>query len=337
VNLPAQGLLPPINEPPADHGESNGVRADLSLSIYLTIINAARPDSTGIHQSTNALKECSNQTKQGIICSRILISINHGKPGNARSYLAKGERWLRISVVTHQSGKTLTTLYLTALFSDKFSPALNLTDNDLNGCSQAIWIAIKMNHPKITFKESMRRFSTDRRRLLTIMSERQLLTGPLIWPPGLTSVLLYRMSRFCYERQWGVAARLFWQLNLFLTGADISPISNIGEGFVIIHPVAVTVAGSAGRNFTVEGWGGLGGGISLEDIGAGPGLPLLGDNTTLHRGAMVLGAVTLGTNVVVGPGCTVTQCLPSDTQTRPQKFRSRRLQETAPEKSTTAT
>jgi len=185
-----------------------------------------------------------------------------------------------------------------------------------------------MKHQSINFKESMRRFSIDRRRLLVIMRNRQLLTGPLIWPPGLTPVFLYRLSRFCYERQWGIAARLIWQFNLFVTGADISPISDIGEGFVIIHPVSVTVAGSAGQNFTVEGLGGLGGGISLEDIGAGPGLPLLGDNITLHRGAMVLGAVTLGDNVVVGPGCTVTQCLPANTQTRPQKFRSRLLQET---------
>lgn len=69
--------------------------------------------------------------------------------------------------------------------------------------------------------------------------------------------------------------------------------------------------GKSGANLSVHGHGGMGGGISAEDIGAGPGLPVLGANVCLHFSAFVLGPVRIGDGAVLGPRCVVTRDVPA--------------------------
>lgn len=58
---------------------------------------------------------------------------------------------------------------------------------------------------------------------------------------------------------------------------------------------------------------GCGGGSGLvTDIGAGPGLPVLGDGVVLEPGAMVMGPIRLGNRVIVGARCFVAKSLPDD-------------------------
>jgi serine O-acetyltransferase len=135
------------------------------------------------------------------------------------------------------------------------------------------------------------------------------------------SVWLHRWSHYCFARGWRIAARVLWHLNLWLTGTDLSPMSRLGEGLVIVHPVAVTVVGNAGARLTIEGLGGMGGGRSLADVGAGPGLPVLGDDVWLARGAMVLGPVRVGSDVYVAPGCTVVRDIEPGTRVTPHDVR----------------
>lgn len=126
------------------------------------------------------------------------------------------------------------------------------------------------------------------------------------------AVRLYRLA--CYHHGNGrrSLARLFWQANLVLTGADITPITLIGPGLVIPRPQGVTLFGVAGRNLTIMGMAVIGGGTSRQDIGAGPGRPLLGNDVTFDMGAMVLGPVRIGNRVHIGAGCTVMQDLADD-------------------------
>ena len=165
----------------------------------------------------------------------------------------------------------------------------------------------------MTLAQTRRLIVLDRGRLVQCLRDRGVETGTA-FSPALLCVRLYRYSRWCHVKGWNRAARVLWQLNLFLTGADISPLSDIGEGFLVVHPFAVTVSGKAGKNFTIAGWGGLGGGMSLQDVGAGPGIPLLGDDVCLDRSAMVLGPVRVGNRVRIGPGCTVVRDLPDGAQ-----------------------
>lgn len=105
-------------------------------------------------------------------------------------------------------------------------------------------------------------------------------------------------------------ARFFWQLNLIITGADISPISDLGGGLVIKMPEKVIIIGKVGKNCTFLGQAGLGGGRSTKDIGAGPGLPVLRDNVSIGFGATVLGPVYVGSNTFIGPRVQVYKDIP---------------------------
>jgi serine O-acetyltransferase len=160
----------------------------------------------------------------------------------------------------------------------------------------------------LTFAETRRRLRADRARLVECLRARGAPTG-VTGSPAWIAVRMHRGSRYLYACGWPVLARIAWQANLWLTGADISPSSELGEGLVIVHPFGVTVTGSAGRNLTIEGLGGMGGGMSLEDIGAGPGVPVLGDDVYIDRNAMVLGPVRVGDGARIGPGCTIVRDL----------------------------
>lgn len=163
----------------------------------------------------------------------------------------------------------------------------------------------------------------DRERLEARLAECSGTKGCVRCSPAWVSVMLHRWSRWLFLRGWTIAARLVWQVNLWLTGADISPMSALGPGLVIVHPFAVTIIGDAGRNLLVEGWGGMGGGMSLDDIGAGPGVPVLGDDVWLERGAMVLGPVSIGDRVRIGAGCTVVHDVDGDCTVDPLPVRVR--------------
>lgn len=161
----------------------------------------------------------------------------------------------------------------------------------------------------ITWTETRARLRADRARITTLLAEREGGAPRLLWlHPMYQCVLLHRLSHFCYRRGHRMAARFFWHLNLLCTGCDISMLSDIGGGFVATHPAAVGMMGKAGRNCTVFGPGGIGGGTpNPADIGGGPGLPVLADDVTIAPGALVLGPVRVGRGAWIGAGAIVTR------------------------------
>lgn len=137
-------------------------------------------------------------------------------------------------------------------------------------------------------------------------------------PPSLFSspylcVWLFRVSHFLHHKGRIRIARLIWQVNLFVTGADIHPTADFGPGLLILHPVGVTLVGAAGKNLTVMALAGLGGELGRrEDVGGGRGVPVLGNDVYLAPAAGVLGPVTIGHRVVFSAGCIVTRDVADD-------------------------
>lgn len=126
-------------------------------------------------------------------------------------------------------------------------------------------------------------------------------------------VWLQRWSHWLHGRGHRGLARLVYHLNLMLTGADLPPGSDIGGGWLVTAPVAIVVCGKAGRNFTVGTLSGLGGEMGSDaDVGAGPGLPCVGDNVSIGSHAGVLGALRVGNNVTIAAGCVVRKDVPDD-------------------------
>jgi serine acetyltransferase len=97
------------------------------------------------------------------------------------------------------------------------------------------------------------------------------------------------------------------QVNSLVTGADIHPACDFGGGLLIPHPAALTASGNAGRNLTMMPLSGIGMLPRDEDVGAGPGLPLLGDDVWLGAGCGVLGPVRVGDGARLQPGAALTR------------------------------
>jgi serine O-acetyltransferase len=128
--------------------------------------------------------------------------------------------------------------------------------------------------------------------------------------PSYQAIALHRVAHYFYQRKMRWVARFFWHLDLFLTGCDIPAISDIGAGAVILHPQGSVIVGKIGRNAFFFGQNGMGGGISAEDIGAGSGLPMVGDDVVFGFGSIILGPVRVGSGARLGPRCLVARDIP---------------------------
>lgn len=60
------------------------------------------------------------------------------------------------------------------------------------------------------------------------------------------------------------------------------------------------------------GDGGIGGGFDSNDIGGGPGLPVVGDDVMMAFRSMVLGPVRIGNGTRIGPSAQVMRNVPAN-------------------------
>lgn len=180
----------------------------------------------------------------------------------------------------------------------------------------------------ITFGETVERIRADRARLRAMFEGDPVRGQAVLWfDPSYRAVVLHRWSHYFFCRGKRLLARFLWHANLRLTGADISPISDLGGGLVIVEPLACILIGKAGSNLTVRGHAGFGGGMSRDDIGAGPGLPVLGNDVELDFGCVVLGPVRVGDGTYIGPRCVVRTSVPDWSRVMSAEPKVRRLVE----------
>jgi len=128
--------------------------------------------------------------------------------------------------------------------------------------------------------------------------------------PGHVALWAYRLSHYLYRRGFRNTARLLTTLTLYLTQIDIPPTTVIGEACLLAHP-PIVLSGRIGDRYTLWGDGGCGGGFGSEDVGAGPGLPVIGNDVVMAVRSMVLGPVRIGDGVGIGPGCNVMRDVPA--------------------------
>lgn len=145
---------------------------------------------------------------------------------------------------------------------------------------------------------------------------------------GLHAILLHRMAHFLYEERLPFVPRFVSQINRFLTGIEIHPGAQIGEGFFIDHGSGVVIGETTevGNNVTLYQ------GVTLGGTGKETGKrhPTLMDNVTVGAGAKVLGSVTIGENAKIGAGSIVIHDVPPDSTVvgnpgRPVRERGRKV------------
>ena len=165
----------------------------------------------------------------------------------------------------------------------------------------------------ITARATRDRLKQDKQRLRSSFDAGD--SGHMPWlafHPSFQALWLHRWSHHHHARGNRLFARFLWHLNLLLTGADLSPISDIGPGCLLCHPAGTVFFGRSASRLTLLGRVTVGGGRGTTNIGAGPGLPVLGDDVVLGHGTLVLGAVRIGDRVCVGAGALVITDVPDD-------------------------
>ena len=134
----------------------------------------------------------------------------------------------------------------------------------------------------------------------------------LLFDNGFQAVVLYRWARWFKRCKIPFLGPFTARVSLFLTGVDISPSAEIGPGLRISHGVGIVVGGYARIGS---------GAVLLHQVTLGSPserrvaeMPTLGDDVFVSAGAKLIGAITLGDRVVVGPNAVVAEDVPADSK-----------------------
>jgi serine O-acetyltransferase len=143
--------------------------------------------------------------------------------------------------------------------------------------------------------------------------------------PGFHSVLLYRLSRWCYLHRMRAVSILINYLCSILTGAQISHAAEIGKGLVIYHPHGIVVGRTAvlGEYCVL-----VHGNVIGQRLGGGD-RPLIGDRFYAATGAKILGRIHIGNDVRVGANSVVVDSLPDGVTVAGNPARIVRMSEAA--------
>ena len=128
--------------------------------------------------------------------------------------------------------------------------------------------------------------------------------------PGLQALLLHRFAHWLFLLRIPLIPRLISHISRFITGIEIHPGAQIGQGVFIDHGMGVVIGETAiigDRSLIYQG-------VTLGGTGKETGKrhPTLGDNVVVGAGAKVLGNLQIGDNVRIGAGSVVLRNVPSD-------------------------
>lgn len=127
---------------------------------------------------------------------------------------------------------------------------------------------------------------------------------------GFHAITLYRFAHFLHLHNYRLAARCVSQFARFLTGVEIHPAAEIGEGVFIDHGTGVVIGETTviGNDCTLYQ------GVTLGGTGKDKGKrhPTLEDGVMVAAGAKILGPFTVGKNSKIGAGSVVLKEVPAN-------------------------
>jgi len=125
---------------------------------------------------------------------------------------------------------------------------------------------------------------------------------------GLHALISHRIAHYFYKMRLFFFARLVSQISRQMTGIEIHPGAQIGQGFFIDHGMGVVIGETAVIGDNVLLYQGVTlGGTGLEK---GKRHPTIGNNVVIGTGAKVLGNITIGDNSYIGANAVVIKDVP---------------------------
>ncbi len=126
--------------------------------------------------------------------------------------------------------------------------------------------------------------------------------------PGLHALWAHRVAAFLWRHRLRLLARLVSHFSRFATGIEIHPGATIGRRFFIDHGAGVVIGETAEIGDDVLMYQGVAlAGTTLEKVKRHP---TIGDNVVIGAGAIVLGAIEVGSGARVGAGSVVVDPVP---------------------------
>ncbi|NQT06837.1 MAG: serine O-acetyltransferase [Candidatus Omnitrophica bacterium] len=127
---------------------------------------------------------------------------------------------------------------------------------------------------------------------------------------GLHAIISHRIAHRIHILKIPFIPRFLSQLNRFITGIEIHPGAQIGNGLFIDHGMGVVIGETSiiGDNVTIFQGATLGG-TGKEK---GKRHPTIGNNVVIGAGAKVLGNITIGDNVQIGANAVVVKEVPAN-------------------------
>lgn len=128
--------------------------------------------------------------------------------------------------------------------------------------------------------------------------------------PGFHAIVIHRVNHILWKSGIPVIPRLISHIARFLTGIEIHPAAEIGAGLVIDHGMGVVIGETAevGENCLLYQ------GVTLGGTGKEKGKrhPTLKSNVVVGTGAKILGAITIGNNVIIGANSVILKPVPDN-------------------------
>jgi serine O-acetyltransferase len=127
--------------------------------------------------------------------------------------------------------------------------------------------------------------------------------------PGMHAIWAYRLHHRLWLAGWRLPARIVSQLIRSWTGVEIHPGATIGRRCFIDHGSGVVIGETAevGDDVTIFHGVTLGGTVWRAEKRH----PTVGDRVIIGAGATLLGAITIGSDSVVGAGAVVLHSAPA--------------------------
>lgn len=126
----------------------------------------------------------------------------------------------------------------------------------------------------------------------------------------INAIFFYRISRWLYLHHIPLLPNLITLLIFLIYNSKVSYKCEIGAGTklgyggigVVIHQDA-----KIGKNVSIGQQVTIGGGNNHY-----PGVPTIGDNVMIHKGAIVFGGITVGNNAEIGANAVVNKPVPEN-------------------------